>query len=143
MTCWYDQITVTESKGFTSLVWWHNPPSAEVNWGKWSCKQTIRSVSKSGQNGMRAIQEAIIDGQGDILNNAPAVRSEKEREVLLRSQRHLLMAVWQTRPAVVPLPAKWWGRDNQARESPIAMQKLPYNTICQRAILRMRESAKV
>ena len=85
----------------------------------------------------------VMHEQGGILIDAPVGEAEKEREVLLRSQRHLLMAVWQTRPAVVPLPAKWWGRDNQARESPIAMQKLPYNTIYQRAILRMQESARV
>ena len=39
----------------------------------------VRSVSKSGQNGLRAIQEAIIDEQGDIISDAPVVGSKKER----------------------------------------------------------------
>ena len=77
----------------------------------------VRSVSKSGQNGLRAIQEAIIDGQGDILNNAPAVSSEKEREVLIESQRHLLPACVANKAGGSPSARRMVGTKPESRTS--------------------------
>ena len=85
----------------------------------------------------------IIDGQGGILIDTPVGVAEKEREVLIESQRHLLPACVANKTGGSPSARQMVGEEEPSQRVAHRNAKTSCNTKYQHAILSMRESARV